>query len=275
MVSNWKIKTLYYGMSRAKRGFLANGLDVDVMTEGPYLGFLLQNGAENVLIDTGVNQRFLSPDKAFDGNYSVGGETFVLDALAKAGLEPKDITTVIYTHLHNDHAGNCLLFPHAKTIAQRDEYSNLLNPLPSQMVRRDYDIDVIAEIQQLEKLYLVDGDIELSNGLRLYKTPGHSLGSQIIYVPTDDGPRLIVGDTPHVLWNLFPQMESTCNIDGSRTKITPAPKSWGRYLFHSLIYDHFAFYESLDKMMTLVPKPEPKYFLCGHDPQCLFDFPNE
>ena len=56
---------------------------------------------------------------------SVGKKTELLEpyleALEREGLTPKDIDTVLYTHLHNDHAGCALLFPEAKTYFQKDE----------------------------------------------------------------------------------------------------------------------------------------------------------
>ena len=64
----------------------------------------------------------------------------------------EDIKTVIYTHLHNDHAGNCAMFPKAIHVYQRDEMINLLNPLLVQIFRRDYDLEIIPELRNLKTL---------------------------------------------------------------------------------------------------------------------------
>lgn len=271
----WKIKALYFGKTCADRRFLANGLDAGKVMWGPYLGFLLQNGRENVLVDSGIHDRMIIDGKAWGGNPSVGGERYVLESLEKAGLRPKDIDTVIYTHLHNDHAGNCLLFPQARTIFQKDEYINLMNPLPTQVMRKDYDPLVAQDITRLRNIFMLDGDLVLPNGLGLYKTPGHSSGSMVVSVPTGDGPRIITGDMPHLLYHLFPQMDKSMTMEGGWEPITPAPVEWGRYLINSIIYDHYAFYRSMDKIKLLAPADDPKYFLCGHDPATLFAFPNE
>lgn len=274
-MANWKIKALNYGTTCCDRRFMANGLDAGMITYGPYLGFLLQNGEENVLVDTGINDRMIVDGKAWGGNPATGGEKYVLDELKKAGLEPKDIDLVIYTHLHNDHAGNCMLFKDTPSIIQRDEMANLKNPLPTQKIRIDYDPATQYEIDKLTNIFLIDGDIELANGLKLVKVPGHTSGSQAVVVPTDDGPRIITGDMPHMLYNLFPQMTETVDMEGNKLSITPAPKEWGPYLINSVVYDHYAAFDSLDKLRLLAPKFEPKYYLTGHDPQILLDYPNE
>uniref|UniRef100_UPI002601EE9B MBL fold metallo-hydrolase n=1 Tax=uncultured Flavonifractor sp. TaxID=1193534 RepID=UPI002601EE9B len=118
MKANWKITSLYYGKIHAPRGVFTAGLDPDLMIDAPYIGYLLQNGKQNVLVDTGIHQDNIVDGKAWGGYAAVGGNQYVLDALAKEGLTPKDIDTVLYTHLHNDHAGGALLFPEAHTIFQ-------------------------------------------------------------------------------------------------------------------------------------------------------------
>lgn len=110
-MNNWKIKSLYYGKINVPRGVMAAGLDPELMIDIPYIGYLLQNGKENVLVDTGIHQDNIVDGRAWGGYTAVGGNQYVLGALEKEGLKPTDIDTVIYTHLHNDHAGGALLFP--------------------------------------------------------------------------------------------------------------------------------------------------------------------
>ncbi len=140
----------------------------------------------------------------------------MLGALEKEGLKPTDIDTVIYTHLHNDHAGGALLFPEARTIFQRDEYANLLNQIPTQMIRSDFD----------------------------KRTPG---------------------DLPHMITSLFPKMDKMELLGGEMIDITPAPDNMMPYLFNSVIYNHFAAYDSFNKLKLLPETFEPKWYLTGHD----------
>ena len=121
------------------------------------MGFLLQSKGHNIVVDTGISERFIVDGKAWAGLPAEGGRAFLEKALADEGLSPADIEVVIYTHLHNDHAGNCGLFTNAVNIFQKDEWLNLLNPLPVQNVRRDYDPAVIDELRS-RKCFRVDGD---------------------------------------------------------------------------------------------------------------------
>ena len=57
-MNKWEIKVLYYGKISATKGVLTPRLDDDVNIEGPYLGFLLQNGKRNVLVDSGNRGSF-------------------------------------------------------------------------------------------------------------------------------------------------------------------------------------------------------------------------
>ena len=52
----WKIYSLYYGKINVPKGVMTAGLDPDLMIDIPYTGFLLQNGEENILVDTGIHQ---------------------------------------------------------------------------------------------------------------------------------------------------------------------------------------------------------------------------
>lgn len=264
-MKNWKITSLYYGKINVPRGVMNAGLDPDLMIDIPYMGFLLQNGEENVLVDTGIHQDNIVNGRAWGGYEAIGGNDFVIEALAKEGLQPEDIDTVIYTHLHNDHAGGALLFPDAKTIFQRDEYANLLNQIPPQKIRSDFDKRTPGDIAGLKNIYMFDGDLTLPNGLELYKIPGHTLGSMAIVVPTAEGRYVITGDLPHMIACLFPKSDKLELLGGEIIDITPAPDNMMPYLFNSVCYDYFAAYDSYNKLKMLPTTFEPKWYLCGHD----------
>lgn len=271
MKKNWTIKVLHFGTITLEKDKFTPGLDTDVTMNVPYLGFLLQNGEQNVLVDSGINERYIINGRTRWNNcLAEGGTSWVVNALKKEGLEPSDIDMVLYTHLHNDHTGACHLFPDAETIFQKSEWENLLNPLPSQAFRGDYDLTVIEVFRSMEKTVMVDGDVELANGLKLYLTPGHSKGSMSILVPTDDGPRIIVGDLFYFPFFLHPQADTLVNMDGSIQPITPLPKEMGPILVHFMIYDQYAYYESYYKVRALAPSFDEKYFVCGHDGSLLF-----
>ena len=63
---------------------------------------LVQTGKYNVLIETGIGDKF---DAKFAGIYAVDHSSRLPDELSRHGLALDDIDIVINTHLHFDHCG--------------------------------------------------------------------------------------------------------------------------------------------------------------------------
>ncbi|KUO76236.1 MAG: hypothetical protein APF77_24070 [Clostridia bacterium BRH_c25] len=265
----WKITCLFYGTLTAPKGIFCAGIDEDKVFPFVYSGYLLQNGKKNILVDAGVHQDNIVDGKAWAGCPAVGGNQHVIDALAGEGLSLKDIDTVLYTHLHNDHAGGLALFPDALTIFQKDELTNLLNPLPSQKIRNDYDPRTPGDLKLLKNIRMIDGDFDMENGIKLFKVPGHTLGGMAIQVQTKEGKYVITGDMPHISVSLFPKLDKMQLLDSSWVDITPAPDVFGPYVFNGVIYDHYAAFDSFNKLSLLAEEFDPKWYLTGHDMWCV------
>ena len=237
-----------------------------ILTEGSRHG-KSENGRENVLVDTGMRVEYFT-QMAIGDVKPKGSTEILLASLAEEGLKPEDIDTVIYTHLHNDHAGNADLFPDAVTYVQKAEYDNMLSPYPFQKARMDYFPDTPERLSKVKRLLLVDGDLKLANGLELYLTPGHSRGGQTIVVPTEKGRYVITGDNSATKYCLFADMDKMTLMDGTVINITPdhtIPHLTGRFTT-----DRFAFYDSARKQLALAEKPEPEYFLLSHDTETAY-----
>jgi len=271
---NWKIHVLYLGDIVVPKGVSTFGLDTDLIVNTPYLGYLLVSGSKKVLVDTGISSRFIVNGRAWGGNPAKGGEKFLLEALEKNSTRPEEIETVVYTHLHNDHAGNCHLFPEALHVFHYDEWNELLNPLPSMRIRGDFDPDVIPVLQRF-RCFKVTGDCKLEEGIQLYHTPGHTIGGLTVTVDTSDGAYVIPGDIINIYQNLFPKMSEMVDLQGKRFKITPAPEKYGPLGVPStILYDHYAWYRSIWKIRGLLRSP--KHLLPCHEPAiCGKTFPGD
>ncbi len=264
----WKIKVLYYGKIAIPKGAVTPGLDPDLVFESPYLGFLLQDGKRNILVDTGISDDFFVDGKAWGNFPAEGGRAFVERALGDAGLDPLEIDTVVYTHLHNDHAANATLFQNARLIFQKKEWLGLLDPLPIMNVRRDYDPGLVDVLKGM-KCLKVDGDFEPAAGIRCIRTPGHTIGSQSIAVQTRNGIRMIVGDHWPLYCMAFGWQEEIMDIHGKSHKITPAPEVYGRFGPSSLINNYYDYYDSCYKILSMIPEDRPEYILPGHEAALL------
>src|SRR5581483_8683755 len=147
---------------------------------------LVRTGKDNVLIDTGIGDK---GDQKFNQRYGITHETTLLKSLAALGVEPKDITIVINTHLHFDHAGwNTIrsgdsfvpTFPNARYFVQRGEYEHACSP--GERDRASYLSANWEAVESAGQLELLNGDCEIIPGITVLKVPGHNRDSQCVRV---------------------------------------------------------------------------------------------
>ena len=147
---------------------------------------LIEHPDALVLIDTGAGNKETDRFYGIYGieNAPVGsvGPTQLESALADAGFSAADVTMVINSHLHFDHAGGntrrqddgtiALSFPNAKYVMRRGEWdwAHHTNERTSASYF-PHNFDLVRDAGQLE---LVDGDIEVLPGVQLRHTPGHT-----------------------------------------------------------------------------------------------------
>lgn len=153
----------------------------------PMWSFLLQGEGTTILVDTGLDD-FMTPPEFTEETGLV--PMYMDEALASVNLVPENVDIVIITHLHDDHAGNNLMFPNAKFYIQSIEIDCCRNPHP---------LDYRYEPEFIEGLDLVavNGDLTILSGLDLILTPGHTPGCQTVRVQTEKGPAVIPGMCCH------------------------------------------------------------------------------
>jgi glyoxylase-like metal-dependent hydrolase (beta-lactamase superfamily II) len=159
-------------------------------------------------------------DTGFATGRSMTGRTFddfeKPDAvLGKIEVEPKEIETILLTHLHFDHAGNLDAFPNARIILQRSEYERWKHVLrnigdkPKDKTNWVLSSLNLADIATFERLMaegrvtLIDGSHEVMPGLSLHLAADtHTFGSQYVEVGTPEGPYIVAGDAVACYANL-------------------------------------------------------------------------
>jgi glyoxylase-like metal-dependent hydrolase (beta-lactamase superfamily II) len=147
-----------------------------------------------VLIDTGAGNKESEKFYAIYGieNSAVGGvgPTQLESALAQAGFAPRDVTLVINSHLHFDHAGGntrrdesgqvALSFPNARYVVRRGEWDWAHRA--NERTSASYFAHNYEPIEAAGRLELVDADVELLPGISLRRTPGHTPHHQGILI---------------------------------------------------------------------------------------------
>lgn len=153
-----------------------------------------------------------------------------LEDLAKAGLPPESIDTVLCTHLHVDHVGwNTKLvdgkwmptFPNAKYLMGRSEYEHWA----SQSSREDMKYvmsDSVFPIMEAGRATLVETDHRISPEISLIPTVGHTPGHVSVMIESRGETALITGDFMHHPCQIaHPEWDTTADTDpeqGIRTR---------------------------------------------------------
>ena len=144
----------------------------------------IDTGKERILIETGIGEKWSAKHTAMFG---ITRERSLGESLrAVAGVEADNITIVINTHLHFDHAGgNTALnenaeavpaFSNARYFISRDEVEHAESP--SERDRASYLPDNWRPLVASSQLELKDANYEVVPGLRMETYAGHNRSMQ-------------------------------------------------------------------------------------------------
>jgi glyoxylase-like metal-dependent hydrolase (beta-lactamase superfamily II) len=143
------------------------------------------------------------------------------EALRQIGIDAAEVTDVVLTHMHWDHAGGMRYFPKARFHIQDAEMSFCTGRCMCHgYIRRPFDVEhVVDAIRALyaDRIVFHQGTSELAPGIVLHLIGGHSNGIQAVQVATRRGSVVLAGDTTH-LWanirtrNPFPIISETAKV---------------------------------------------------------------
>lgn len=213
-------------------------------------GLLLKSPGRNILIDTGNGGDFvlkygekIGPKFAEMYGLDESGPS-LMKSLAAHGLKAEDITDVILTHLHFDHAGGATTevdgklapsFPKAKYYVQQANLDTAERP--NLRERASYYPANFLPLMEAGVLEILDGPVkDLLPGVSVQISNGHTEGQQIVKVSDGTKTLLYCGDviptSSHVrlAWVMGYDLEPLTLIDEKRQVLGPAADaSW--YLF--------------------------------------------
>lgn len=225
-IPGFRVSGLVAGADTSRR------LDIAMM-------FWLVRGADGraVLVDAGFKRadlidrwkptRYVRPDSA----------------LARAGVNPSDVSDVIVTHVHWDHFDGADLFPKARIWIQREEVDYHIDA--AGMARnRAIDAPDAAMLHALRaagRLAMTDGDArEIIPGITVYIGGKHTFQSQYATVRTVQGTVVIASDNMYLYENLEKHRPIAQTLDAASNLAAHA------------------------RMVTLAPTP--RLVVPGHDP---------
>jgi len=148
---------------------------------------LIIRGADAILVDCGIGNRLSEVErKIFDH-----GDGWLPDHLHALGMELGDITAVICSHLHFDHAGGLVrrrgsgvleaAFPRARIFVQKGELDIAREPR-NERLRAAYRHAAEILAPNLARIVALDGPAEIVPGVTAVPTGGHTRDHQVCVV---------------------------------------------------------------------------------------------
>jgi glyoxylase-like metal-dependent hydrolase (beta-lactamase superfamily II) len=234
-LAGFPVSSLVAGAARDRK------IDIAMMV------WLVRGNGRNILVDSGFyRNQFMRQWHPTD---------FVKPsiAIARLGLKPEDITDVIITHMHWDHADGMDLFPKARIWIQKDELEYYAGSAwQSRGTHGGIDPqDVLAavELNTEGRVVLVNGDAqEILPGITCYLGGKHTYASQFLGVTTAAGIVVLASDNMYLYENLDKHAPIAQTLDAASNL------------------------RAQDRMKQLAA--DPKLIIPGHDPEVMTRFPN-
>ncbi len=171
----------------------------------PYCYAVVKGEGHLTVVDTGFD--YAEFGKVLADTYGVTDWQSAETVLARIGIDPREVDTMILTHNHFDHAGGVEMFPNAHVYIQEREVSRYLwaKGLPDRLqwltTATDPDLMLwLVNRMKAGKLTLLDGEREILPGIRVVPAHDtHTSGSQYVTVENArDGRWLLAGDNCYV-----------------------------------------------------------------------------
>jgi glyoxylase-like metal-dependent hydrolase (beta-lactamase superfamily II) len=173
-------------------------------------------------------------------------------ALERLGIKPEQVTDVIITHMHWDHAEGVDLFPMARVWIQRAEYAATAGADRKLVATDDGNLrehyQALVKLKNEGRVELVDGDAkQIAPGVTVYIGGKHTTESQYVGANTRAGLMIVASDNLYLYENLDKHVPIAATIDAK---------------------SNLAAQDRMKRLAT-----SPKLIIPGHDPDVFVRFP--
>ena len=234
-LANFPVSSLVAGADRSRR------LDIAMM-----IWVLKGNDGRIAIVDSGFHR------EQYFRQFTVRDYVKPSEAIAPLGLKPEDVTDLLITHMHWDHAGGIDLFPAARVWIQKDEYDYYTSDAwQSRATHGGIDADDVVEIVKRNtegKVSFVRGDDDTSlSGITFGIGGKHTWASQFVGVQTRTHTVVLASDNMYLYENLDTHTPISQTLDAASNLRTQ------------------------DRMKSIAS--EPRLLVPGHDPAVFARFP--
>jgi glyoxylase-like metal-dependent hydrolase (beta-lactamase superfamily II) len=195
--------------------------------------FVVVTKDEIILLDTGLG--YTEPDGILQIHHN----------MARVGIDPLEVSKVLLTHLHKDHAGGIALdrpmlgerhlsFPNAVYYVQRMELEYAFRTGTSSYVPEELEI-----LASSDKLVLLDGDGQISDGISYELSGGHCPYHQVFWIREGGSTVFFGGDETPQLQQMKTRFMAKYDHDGRkamelRKKWWQEGKDWNFLFYHDI-----------------------------------------
>lgn len=209
--------------------------------------WLVRGNGRTILVDSGFyHERFFK-------DWNVKDFVKPSDALKPLGVKSEEITDVIISHMHWDHADGMDLFPNARIWIQKDELQYYAGEAWQSKDTHGgidpEDVLTLVKLNTLGKVGMVNGDAqEILPGVTCYTGGRHTYASQYVGVSTKAGTVVLASDNMYLYENLEKHVPIAATLDAASNL------------------------RAQDRMKKLAASPG--LIIPGHDPAVMTKFPN-
>lgn len=219
--------------------------DADYELVMDYFFWVVLGGEQTIVVDTGFTPEVGEPR----------GRSMtcpVPEGLARLGIDPESVDTVVVTHGHYDHTGNLGLFPRASVVMSSTELDFWTGPLARRFQfghsAEWADIELLQRLEEEGRLRRMQGSLEVAPGVNLLEVGGHTPGQLIATVDGEGGQVLLASDAVHYY--------DEVDLDRPFLMVADLPRM----------------YAAFDTIAGISRQPQTA-FVAGHDPDVLTRFP--
>jgi glyoxylase-like metal-dependent hydrolase (beta-lactamase superfamily II) len=187
-----RVNVVKFAESRRTKNFAVKGLPAESSVQAR-TAYQIVYADGTIMVDTGMD---LATHKFFGRGVE---EPYFPEAEARVAQALQKAKAIIVTHEHGDHIGGLIKSEHfaglaPKTVLTRAQLDTLLNAPQMPELR--------PTPEMASRLHVIDydGAMAFAPGIALIKAPGHTPGSQMVYVALQSGKELLLaGD---VAWHM-------------------------------------------------------------------------
>ncbi len=165
-----------------------DAFDEQIIYRSSLQNFLIDTGAEVILVDTGFQNDYEAPAKKLGAPLYMGEKIAdFMEAFAAAGYRPEQVTKILVTHKHPDHSAALQYFPNAKIyIAPED--ADALKLEGDNIVRATYGDGAYHNFPASQKV---------AEDVYFIEAKGHTKGNSIVIAEDGDLFYMMHGDVTY------------------------------------------------------------------------------